>query len=98
MTCEHAGGPSYHDMIIMLHDAKKKSARCGTYVGQILHDIYKDRFPTAEIPSRPCRLLDAAEHIAAPLQKGSHEIDDKYLDKLWIPRIRRPEASKLACL
>ena len=94
MTCELAGGPHYHDMIMMLHGAKKKYERCGTYVGQILHEIYKERFLKAQIPSRPCRLLTAAERIAAPLQKGSHEVNDKYLDMLWIPWIR-PEACKL---
>ena len=76
-------------MVNMLQAAKKKASKSDTYIGEILYDIYKKKFPHAHIPARPCRLLEAAERIAAPLLKGRDSYDDGYLEKLWIPRIRR---------
>ena len=51
--------------------------------------IFKTKFPHAAVSSRPCRLLEATERIAAPLSKGTITHDADYLDSLWIPKIRR---------
>ena len=75
-------------MVTMLQGAKKKATKSGAYVGDVLYEIYKTRFPQADIPSRPCRLLEAAERISAPLTKGAVIQNSDYFEKLWIPRIR----------
>ena len=83
-----SGIPTYNDMVTMLQGAKKKATKSDAYVGDVLYEMYKTRFPQADIPSRPCRLLEAAERISAPLTKGTVTRNSDYFEKLWIPRIR----------
>ena len=75
-------------MVTMLQEARKKAEKSGAYVGDVLYEIFKTKFPHAAVSSRPCRLLEAAERIAAPLSKGTVTHNADYLDRLWIPRIR----------
>jgi hypothetical protein len=80
-------------MIDMLQAAQKQASRSGSYVGDILHSMYKQNYPNAYIPSRPCRLLHTAERIAAPISKGASSCGDQYMDTLWIPRVRTLDKS-----
>ena len=84
------GPPTYRQMTEMLQEAEKRVMESGLSLGDTLYEIYKNKFPSARIPSRSARLLEAAERIAAPVKDGSHSChfdQDKYLDKLWIPKV-----------
>jgi hypothetical protein len=85
-------------MISLLEEARRESesTKQDQYVGDILFEMYQRRFPAAEIPTRPYRLLKAAEQIAAPLRNGLNSVDDIYLNKLWIPRVRNKASMLLS--
>ena len=85
----------------MLHEASRKASEMNTCTADMLYDIYKRKFPTAAIPTRPGRLLEAAKRIASPFEDDSvktrhgHSNEKKdsvqssnYLDKLYIPILR----------
>ena len=67
----------------MLNEAKKEQVHSGSYLGDILLELFKKKFPEAQVSTRPSRLLKAAERIAAPL--SNQRIDasslSNYLEK-----------------
>ena len=84
------GQPTYKQMIKMLHEAQNEAMKSGLYTGNVLYDIFKRNFPTAQTITRPCRLLKAAERIEAPLRNvHTNPVDQlqSYFDKVWIPKI-----------
>ena len=82
----------------MLNEAKKEQVHSGSYLGDILLELFKKKFPEAQVSTRPSRLLKAAERIAAPL--SNQRIDasslSNYLEKKWIPRVRNKQGNSVA--
>ena len=89
----NTGSPTYNDVIQLLELAEHQASKSGRHAANVLYELFKEEYPLAVLPSRPSRLLEAAQRIAAPIRSkrtcfGSMTKRCEYLQKEWIPRIR----------
>ena len=83
--------PTYKQMIELLDEARREQVKSGGYLGDLLSELFRKKFPNIQISTRPICFLQAIKCIEAPLSSSHQKLDkptrNKYLEKFWKPKV-----------
>ena len=84
-------------MIELLDEARREEVKSDGYLGDLLSELFRKKFPNLQILTQSIRLLQATKPIEAPLSSNHQKMDkptcDKYLAKFSKPKVNNKQGN-----